>query len=58
MKNYLAIYTKKGNIVSEATFDAKNLKHAKQVADFHKRHTPEIAGVVRTKVCRLWSQVN
>ena len=44
MKNYLAIYEDKtGNIASNAYFNANNLREAKAIAQFHKRHTHEIA---------------
>ena len=43
MKRYVAIFETNEEIVSEATFLARDLKSAKRMAQVHKRHTPEIA---------------
>jgi len=42
MKRYVAIFETNEEIVSEATFLARDLKSAKRMAQVHKRHTPEI----------------
>jgi len=56
MKTYEATYTdKNGKVVSQAKFEAKNLKEARSKAQFHKTHASAIqqAGRVKTFVgCR------
>ena len=42
MKIFVATYEINGLIISEAFFEAKNKKEANKLAQFHKRHTPEI----------------
>ena len=52
-RNYAATYTKGfSEVVSEAVFEAENLKEAKRLANFHKRHNHDIKrhGNVRTYV--------
>jgi len=53
MKTYQVNYTDhRMEIVYETSFEAKNLKEAKKMAQSHKKNTPEIqkAGRVRTSV--------
>ena len=42
MKTYIATYENKDGVISNAIFNANNIKEAKSAALFHKRHTPEI----------------
>ena len=50
MENYLATYYLNGIVISEAIFSSNCLKNAEKLAQFHKRHTPELKGRVKTEV--------
>lgn len=38
MKTYNATFEHKGEVLTATQFNADNLKEAKRLADFHKRH--------------------
>lgn len=44
-RKYYANYHHANGEITTAYFDAYNLKEAKSLAQFHKRHTPELKGV-------------
>jgi regulator of RNase E activity RraA len=56
MKKYLVIFEdRNGTVVSNFEIKAENIQKAKDIAQFHKRRTPEVqeAKGVKTTVKRL-----
>lgn len=55
MKKYLAVYQTKDAVVSEEVFKAETRQNAVRLANFHKRHSPEITKhrYVRTLIYKI-----